>query len=110
MNTRNEEDIPTRNFKKKKNNKNILNWRQTTFHMEQKQKQKQKKERKKNKQKNKEKKNEKQQQKKKKNPNETSRKIFKYSRRTNFWKTKWTWNFFQQNIIFQHFFTSQLAK
>ena len=37
MNTQNEEDIPTRNFKKKKKNKNILNWRQTSFHVEQKQ-------------------------------------------------------------------------
>ena len=39
MNTQNKEDIPTRNFKKKKNNKNILNWRQTTFHVAQKRKQ-----------------------------------------------------------------------
>ena len=78
MNTQNEEDIPTRNFKKKKkNNKNILNWRQTTFHVEQKQ--------------NKKKKGT------KKTPqkttttttaSETQRKIFKCSHRTNFWKTK----------------------
>ena len=45
MNTQNKEDIPTRNFKKKKNNKNILNWRQTTFHIH-KNKKEQKKEQK----------------------------------------------------------------
>ena len=80
MNTQNEEDIPTRNFKKKKkNNKNILNWRQTTFHVEQKQ--------------NKQKKRTKKKQKKKRKTttttaSETPRKIFKCTHRTNFWKTK----------------------
>ena len=65
MNTQNKEDIPTRNFKKKKNNKNILNWRQTTFHVEQKQQQK---------------KNEKNKQKKTKNNNNNSqRNIEKFS-------------------------------
>ena len=48
MNTRNKEDIPTRNFKRRRR-KNIINWRQTTFHVTQKKKKENKTERKKNK-------------------------------------------------------------
>ena len=77
MNTRNKEDIPTRNFKKKKKQQEHHNWRQTTFHMEQKQTNKKKKK----------KKRITTTKKTKKNPSETPRKIFKCSRRTNFWKT-----------------------
>ena len=74
MNTQNKEDIPTRNFKKKKNNKNILNWRQTTFHVAQKRKQ--------NKTKN---------NKKKPKNQRNIKKNFQMSRRTNFKdNAKWT--------------------
>ena len=97
MNTRNKEDIPTRNFKKKKKQQEHHNWRQTTFHMEQNKKTK--------------KKNEEQQQ---QQQPAKHWKIFKFSRGTNFWQTKLdvkyqsTWNFFQQNIIFQHFLLPNL--
>ena len=50
MNTRNKEDIPTRNFKRRRR-KNIINWRQTTFHVTHKKKEN-KTERKKQKTKN----------------------------------------------------------
>ena len=101
MNTRNKEDIPTRNFKKKKKKQQEHhNWRRTTFHMEQKRK----------KQKNEKKKNEEQQQ----QQPAKHWKIFKFSRGTNFWQTKLDvkyqsmWNFFEQNIIFQHFLLPNL--
>ena len=43
-----------------------------------------------------------------KNPNETPRKIFKCPAELTSGKQKWTWNFFQQNIIFQHFLLPNL--
>ena len=106
MNAQNEEDIPTRNFKKeKKNNKNILNWRQTTFHVEQKQKKKKKKgtkQKKTNKKKQKTKNNN--NKKTKKNPSETPRKIFQmFPAELTSGKQNWTWNFFQQKH-YQHTF------
>ena len=68
MNTRNKEDIPTRNFKKKKKKQQEHhNWRQTTFHMEQKQTNKKQQKKKKRKTTT------------KKNPSEKPRKIFKCS-------------------------------
>ena len=62
--------------------------------------------------------NKKQKQKKMKNNNKKNKKKSQRNTEKNFQmsppnqllENKWTWNFFKQNIIFQHFFTSQLAK
>ena len=99
MNTRNKEDIPTRNFKRRRR-KNI-NWRQTTFHVTQKKKEN-KTERKKQKSKNNNKKQ------KKKIPAKHREKFSNVPAELTSGKQKWTWNFFQQNIIFQHFLLPNL--
>ena len=79
MNTRNKEDIPTRNFKRRRRKKHHK-LETDDFPRDTK-----KKKRKQNR--TKKTKNEKPQQ-KTKNPSETPRKIFKCFRLTNFWKTK----------------------